>query len=249
MTKTHKLKKSVSLALAFTMLLSLFCIMSKTNVGAVTDKVSMYSSDVTFVKYGMVTRNIYIKTTDNASSQQVYVHYNYMSGEEWRDKQAEYFTTLSDGSKIFKASITSFKDEYAIKYISDGNEYWDNNNGNNYHNEVIGSAPITVRRDYSQSTSFDSQYTVNVVLQNFGYEKDVKVRYTEDNWATHQDVAMHYVSTNDDGTELWTVTLNVNDSSLENFEFCAYYYNSSNNQTYWANNFGQNYDSSYHVYQ
>ena len=78
MTKTHKLKKSVSLALAFTMLLSLFCIMSKTNVGAVTDKVSMYSSDVTFVKYGMVTRNIYIKTTDNASSQQVYVHYNYM---------------------------------------------------------------------------------------------------------------------------------------------------------------------------
>ena len=135
------------------------------------------------------------------------------------------------------------------KYISDGNEYWDNNNGNNYHNEVIGSAPITVRRDYSQSTSFDSQYTVNVVLQNFGYEKDVKVRYTEDNWATHQDVAMHYVSTNDDGTELWTVTLNVNDSSLENFEFCAYYYNSSNNQTYWANNFGQNYDSSYHVYQ
>ena len=86
-------------------------------------------------------------------------------------------------------------------------------------------------------------------MQNFGYEKDVKVRYTEDNWATQQDVAMHYVSTNDDGTELWTVTLNVNDSSLENFEFCAYYYNSSNNQTYWANNFGQNYDSSYRIYQ
>ena len=79
MTKTNVFKKSVSLALAFTMLLSLFCIMSKTNVGAVTDRVSMYSSDVTFVKYGMVTRNIYIKTTDNASSQQVYVHYNYMA--------------------------------------------------------------------------------------------------------------------------------------------------------------------------
>ena len=77
MTKTNVFKKSVSLALAFTMLLSLFCIMSKTNVGAVTDRVSMYSSDVTFVKYGKVTRNIYIQTTDNASSQQVYVHYNY----------------------------------------------------------------------------------------------------------------------------------------------------------------------------
>ena len=45
MTKTNVFKKSVSLALAFTMLLSLFCIMSKTNVGAVTDRVSMYSSD------------------------------------------------------------------------------------------------------------------------------------------------------------------------------------------------------------
>ena len=248
MTKTHIFKKSVSLALAFTMLLSLFCIMSKTNVGAVTDKVSMYSSDVTFVKYGMITRNIYIKTTDNASSQQVYVHYNYMSGEEWRDKQAEYFTTLSDGSKIFKASITSFKDEYAIKYISDGNEYWDNNNGNNYHSEDIGSAPITVRRIYTLSTGLGSEYTVNVVLKNYSYEKDVKVRYTEDNWATKHDVAMHYVSTNDDGTEVWSVTLNLSNSSLENLEFCAYYYNSSNNQTYWANNFGQNYDSSYCIY-
>ena len=209
MTKTHKLKKSVSLALAFTMLLSLFCIMSKTNVGAVTDKVSMYSSDVTFVKYGMV----------------------------------------SDGSKIFKASITSFKDEYAIKYISDGNEYWDNNNGNNYHSEDIGSAPITVRRIYTSSTGLGSEYTVNVVLKNYSYEKDVKVRYTEDNWATQHDVAMHYVSTNDDGTEVWATTLNLSNTSGRIFEYCAYYYNKSNNQTYWANNFGQNYDSSYRIYQ
>ena len=246
MTKTHKLKKSVSLALAFTMLLSLFCIMSKTNVGAVTDRVSMYSSDVTFVKYGKVTRNIYIQTTDNASSQQVYVHYNYMSGEEWRDAQAEYFTTLSDGSKIFKASISSFNDEYAIKYISDGNEYWDNNNGNNYHDEKIGSAPITIDR-YGYQTG--SQYVVNVVLKNYSYEKDVKVRYTEDNWATQHDVAMHYVSTNDDGTELWAATLNLSNTSGRIFEYCAYYYNKSNNQTYWANNFGQNYDSSYRIYQ
>ena len=228
MTKTHKLKKSVSLALAFTMLLSLFCIMSKTNVGAVTDRVSMYSSDVTFVKYGKVTRNIYIQTTDNASSQQVYVHYNYMSGEEWRDAQAEYFTTLSDGSKIFKASISSFNDEYAIKYISDGNEYWDNNNGNNYHDEKIGSAPITIDR-YGYQTG--SQYVVNVVLKNYSYEKDVKVRYTEDNWATQHDVAMHYVSTNDDGTELWAATLNLSNTSGRIFEYCAYYYNKSNNQT------------------
>ncbi|MDD6434513.1 MAG: carbohydrate-binding protein, partial [Ruminococcus bromii] len=224
MTKTHKLKKSVSLALAFTMLLSLFCIMSKTNVGAVTDRVSMYSSDVTFVKYGKVTRNIYIQTTDNASSQQVYVHYNYMSGEEWRDAQAEYFTTLSDGSKIFKASISSFNDEYAIKYISDGNEYWDNNNGNNYHDEKIGSAPITIDR-YGYQTG--SQYVVNVVLKNYSYEKDVKVRYTEDNWATQHDVAMHYVSTNDDGTELWAATLNLSNTSGRIFEYCAYYYNKS----------------------
>ncbi len=245
MTKTHKLKKSVSLALAFTMLLSLFYIMSKTNVGAVTDRVSMYSSDVTFVKYGKVTRNIYIQTTDNASSQQVYVHYNYMSGEEWRDAQAEYFTTLSDGSKIFKASISSFNDEYAIKYISDGNEYWDNNNGNNYHDEKIGSAPITIDR-YGYQTG--SQYVVNVVLKNYSYEKDVKVRYTEDNWATQHDVAMHYVSTNDDGTELWAATLNLSNTSGRIFEYCAYYYNKSNNQTYWANNFGQNYDSSYCIH-
>ena len=246
MTKTNIFKKSVSLALAFTMLLSLFCIMSKTNVGAVTDKISMYSSNVTFSRYGMSTHTIYIKTTDNASSQQVYVHYNYLNGEEWRDKEAKYFTTLSDGSKIWEVSITSYNMEYAIKYIADGNEYWDNNNGNNYHDEIIGSAPIEVQRVGHQSAS---NYTINVVLQNFAYEKDVKVRYTEDNWATQHDIAMHYVSTNDDGTEVWATTLNLSNTSGRIFEYCAYYYNKSNNQTYWANNFGQNYDSSYRIYQ
>ena len=128
-------------------------------------------------------------------------------------------------------------------------EYWDNNNGNNYHSEDIGSAPITVRRIYTSSTGLGSEYTVNVVLKNYSYEKDVKVRYTEDNWATQHDVAMHYVSTNDDGTEVWATTLNLSNTSGRIFEYCAYYYNKSNNQTYWANNFGQNYDSSYRIYQ
>lgn len=242
MRKTKTYKRSISMLLAITMLFSIFSVLSIFNVSAATDRVSMYSTGVYFSKYGFSIREIYVQTKDNASDQQVYIHYNYMDGEEWKDEQAEYVTTLSDGSKIWKASVLSYNLKYAIKYIADGQEIWDNNNGNDYTNEEIGVAPVTVRRDGYQ---YGDTYTVNVLLQNYAYQKNVVVRYTEDDWATYTDVPMSYVSSKGNNTELWTVDLSLNSSDAEGFEYCVYY--QVNGQTYWANNFGQNYDSSYHI--
>lgn len=84
-------------------------------------------------------------------------------------------------------------------------------------------------------------------MKNYAYEKNVQVRYTQDNWATYTDVPLSYNSTNSDGSELWTVNLNLDDRGTSNFQYCVYY--QVNGQTYWANNFGQNYDATYYMYK
>lgn len=240
MTKTFK--KSISIFLAITMLFSILSAFSVFNVSAATDRVSMYSTGITFAKYGYTIREIYVQTKDNASNQQVYIHYNYIDGEDWKDQQAEYVTTLSDGSKIWRATVVSFNLKYAIKYVADGQEIWDNNNGNDYTTEEIGVAPVTVTRDGYQ---YGDSYTINALVQNYAYQKNVVVRYTQNNWETYTDVPMSYVEPKGNNTELWTVDLSLKGSYDTGFEYCVYY--QVNGQTYWANNFGKNYNSSYHI--
>lgn len=236
-------KKAAALLTMIAMLTAVVASFGITANAATVD-VSLYSSEVYFCKYGITTRIVYVKTDGTSSDQSVTVHYNYLDGEEWRDSDAVYFTTLSDGSKIWKATFSSYNTEYAIKYTANGNEYWDNNNGQNYTNENIGTAPITVNRGRAFYGNFSN--TVSVSLQNYAYEKEVAVRYTTDSWNTYSDVPMSYESTNANGTEVWTADIDTLPNDLSGFEFCVYY--TVNGQTYWANNFNQNYDASYRVY-
>ena len=238
--KTKFRKKVLALLFTFTMLFSLNSAFGSFTVNAATDRVSMYLYDLSFSKYGIVGSEIYIQTKDNASNQQVYVYYNPGDGGEWQDEQAAYFTTLSDGSKIWKAHIQSYSIEYAIKYVADGQIFWDNNNGKNYTGEKLGSAPITVHRH----VSYMNTYVVTATLQNYSYNKNVQVRYTTDDWATYKDVPLSYKSTNSNGTEVWSTNIEV--SNTTGFEYCVYY--EVDGQTYWSNNFGENYDMSYRVY-
>lgn len=238
-------RRPLSAMLALTLLMSFLALFANVQVSAATDRVSMYSISTYFSKYGMSSREIYVQTKDNASNQHVYIHYNYLDGEEWHDEEATYVTTLSDGSKIWKANFTSFNGKYAIRYEADGQVFWDNNNGNDYEYEKIGSAPIAVKRIGSQYR--ERGYEVDVVLKNFAYQKNVQIRYTTDNWATYTDAPMSFVSMNDDGTENWTGLADINYRLFGDIEYCVYY--EVNGQTYWANNFGQNYDSGYRVHQ
>ena len=244
MCKITTSKKAVAFAIAFSMLLCILGSFSTMAASASTDNVSLYSTELYFSKYGISHRYIYVQTNDNASDQHIYIHYKYLEGQDWKDAEATYHTTLPDGSKIWKAYISSYNTEYAIKYVADGVTYWDNNNGNNYTYEKIGIAPITANRNYA---SLPESYPISATLQNYAFDKVVKVRYTEDNWITYTDVPLSYYSTNGDGTENWTTTLSLDKSKTDNFEYCIYY--EVNGQTYWANNFGENYDYYYRIHQ
>ena len=242
MTKTNKTTKIAAIVLTLAMLLSVFCIAGTASASAATDRVRLYSSNITFTKYGAATYDVYVQTRDNAQNQKVTVHYFYMPSLGWCDAPATYVTTLNDGSKIWKATFSSFACQYAIKYEADGRIIWDNNNGKDYTgSDVVGTAPVAVERlGYQYNTE---NYQINAVLQNYAYHKNVFVRYTTDGWKSYQDKALNYVQTNANGSETWSTKVNANGSD---FQYAICY--QVNGTEYWANNFGANYDFSYCIH-
>ena len=244
------MKRALTLVMALCMIVSAFAAFGCVNASADSHFVHLYYQDTYGSKYGCTGRYIYVQTDGNAYNQQVTVHYACANAKGWFDEDAEYVTTLSDGSKIWKANVrhydgSEYAAEYAIKYVADGATYWDNNNGNNYYGPEtsLGTAPIkVVRPDYYYSFGT----TIYVNLQNYAYNKNVFIRYTNDNWNSYTDVPMSYDSTRDDGTEYWKGTVQV--TSSDSFKYCVCY--QVNGQEYWANNFGKNYSSyfTFHPY-
>lgn len=239
-----KIKKLSAVIMTFAMLFGLLPMLG-CGITAKADynPVKMYSVDITLSRVGVTTRNIYIQVdAGSAANKAVYVHYESYKLGEWQDAQASFVTKLDDNTEIWKATISGLEaGQFAIKYVGDGQVYWDNNNGNNYtYNDILGTANVSAQR----LKSAQNGYYLSVAVKNLAYNKVVRVRYTFDNWATYQDADLTYSSpiTGTD-SELWSTTLSTSGSS-GGFQFCVYY--QVNGQTYWDNNFGSNYDSSYY---
>ena len=250
MTNTRKSIRIASIVLTLATLLSIFTIIGTVSAGAAPkNRVSLYCANPTFSKYGMTSYEVYIQTKDDCKDQKVYVHYNYLDSEKWRDEEAKLYKVMNDGSKIWKANFTSYNTRYCIKYVANGVTYWDNNNGKDYtYGTSIGSETpvIAQKRNYQYYDSYNG-YQVEALLQNYGYHKNVFVRYTTNGWKTYHDQAMSYSKSNTNGTEVWTAGLKIGAAAAasESFQYAICY--QVNGKEYWANNFGENYDRSYYV--
>ena len=244
-----KTLRITSIILTIAMLMSLFCIAGTVSAGAASksNKVQLYSASVYFSKYGGKTYEVFVQTKGNADDEEVYIHYNYLDYMGWQDAKADLYTTLSDGTKIWRSCFSSFNTKYCIKYIADGKTYWDNNNGKDYNGtERIGAATIAADRLGYQYGGWGG-YRIDAVLKNLAYHKNVFVRYTTNNWRTHHDVAMHYSETRADGTETWTTNLDVNFDSTDRSAFHYAICYRVNGKEYWANHFGNDYDGYFHI--
>ena len=243
-------KRIASIVLTLAMLLSLVCVLGTVSAGAAsTGRVSLYCASPTFSKYGMTSYEVFIYTRDDCKSQKVYVHYNYMNGQAWHDQEAELYTTLNDGAKIWRATFTSYNTEYCIKYVANGVTYWDNNNGRNYsYGTSIGSAAPVISQRFGYQYSDWSGFQISALLQNYAYHKNVFVRYTTDGWKSYRDQALTYSESHSGNTETWTTYLHLSNAEChsEEFEYAICY--QVNGREYWANNFGENYDRSYYIY-
>ncbi|MDE6233655.1 MAG: hypothetical protein K2M60_09975 [Lachnospiraceae bacterium] len=242
MSKTFK--KFAAMVMAFAMLLGI----PGAGITAKADNspVNMYYIDIISERYGSTTYTVYIQIDANSAYRKdVFVHYNAGNGI-WENQQAGFVTkTDYDTKEIWAATVTTSDPnaEYTIKYVGDGKVYWDNNNGKNYNKtDILGVANIAVIRPYRQDPA---NYKITAAVKNIGFAKEVKVKYTTDNWANSKWADLSYEGPSDGKNyEYWSVTLNLNESDMSGFQFCVSY--TVNGQTYWDSNFGRNFNSTFY---
>ncbi|GMQ58473.1 carbohydrate-binding protein [Vallitalea sediminicola] len=203
----------------------------------------------------------YINVKNLSADKNITVHYTY-DGSNWLDQSASYLKTLEDGSEVwtFKTPEQTYPTypinhqveyncKFAVKYEVDGNTYWDNNNGDNYllqHTTMIYNAPCTLSKSAvmlndSRYNDYNKSIIGSIYVKNLAYDKNVKVRYTLDNWQTYNEVDANYTRTYDNNTELWSFDIyGLDDYQWNNYHFAISY--TVNGVTYWDNNFGDNYN-------
>lgn len=150
--------------------------------------------------------------------------------------------------------------EFALKYQVNGQTYWDNNGNANY--KLARGAGTLLGRGVNVSVTGSAQevglnagfssWKSHITVRNIAPVKNVKVVYTTDNWATTKVVNATYrpiwanpegfdptPNPNSMGFEEWDFSLPVTEGTT--VEYAISY--TVNGQTYWDNNFGNNYRS------
>jgi hypothetical protein len=156
-------------------------------------------------------------------------------------------------------------DQFAVEYQAQGNLYWDNNGGYDYRFEpnpassvlegamesaVIGPTVIagvpSVLAETGQLEGVDTNGNlhVGVLVKNIGFEKQVGIVYTTNNWQTHQYASGKYLQSlppastpHQVNSESWQIVAPVGVGATG--QYAALY--TVEGTTYWDNNFGLNY--------
>ncbi|MCX7922198.1 MAG: CBM21 domain-containing protein [Clostridia bacterium] len=243
MNNKKTFSKLLSLTMAFCMLfVAASGVFVKTAQAATKPVELYYAKSPQYNPVGSFFAEGYVAIQNLGAIKKVTVRYTY-NGSDWYDVAASYFRTTSDGleSWYFKTPSTdgSSTCTFAIKYDVNGTTYWDNNGGNNYKlawyapTFVLQKSVVIKDRVIKNDTSFSG----TIVLKNLAYNKQVKVRYTTNNWATYKDVSATFGTDLGNGLESWNFTDVIPSGST--VKFSIYYI--VNGVTYWDNNFGANY--------
>lgn len=245
MKKIFNRKNSLLLFILSVLLFTGSMFIQAPTANAATDTVSMYYDDINCVYHGGNVHNIYIKVANLAYEKNVSVHYTFTDRNgTWYDEDAEYVTSLDSDYDIFKATISGFGTvQYSINYTVNGETYVDDNDGDFYSYQILGSASVCALRSHGITLS---SYPINAAIRDYGTDKDVKVVYTTDNWATVKEASLSYsYNTEEDGVVVYRTYLNLEDATSTNdLEYAIAY--TTNGVTYWDSNFGSNYDSSHY---
>lgn len=208
-----------------------------------------------------------------AYAKQVAVHVKKTDGT-WYDYPMSFGYSSGNNREVWTAPFSVSYDgtntlpdtgpviEFALKYTVNGVTYWDNNNGANYKvtrgagtylapgvNVAIGNYSPSVTVSYGESFWYG-----NITVRNIAPTKVVKVVYTTDNWATTKTVNATYTAgtwgygysytpqPNVMGFEEWDFRIpDVGPGSTIKYAI-AY---TVNGVTYWDNNNGINYTTTF----
>ena len=203
--------------------------------------------------YSLFTNfSIFVQNLAYAKQVQILAHER--DGGAWTFFPASYSLSVPGNGEIWIAHLGDTPvDQFVVQYQVLGATYWDNNSGYNYALQVdaaegtdgVGTALLTTS---VQSVGFDldaaGNLTVDILVQNLAYAKQVAIVYSTDNWATFHNVfgawqqsyppfgQAHQVN-----AELWTLSAFVGAGNHGQF---AVFYDVNGNR-FWDNNFGSNY--------
>lgn len=196
-----------------------------------------------------------IEIANLAFAKQVTVFYENAAGA-WVTAEATFGNALTDNKEVWSFKVDGQTGKaFAIRYIVNGQTYWDNNNGANYkltaatlpwwgtYNTILfGKSNLLVENafGYVNSITNTGHFEGTVTLKNLGFQKTVNIIYSTDNWKTTKTLNATYRNLSSDGSlEYWTFVLDFPATPGTTIQYAVCY--NVNNTTYWDNNFGKNY--------
>jgi hypothetical protein len=178
----------------------------------------------------------------------------------WSQAPLSFAKTFDDHEIFERNDSTIVITQFALRYSSGADTFWDNNNGSDYHvdtvrpNTVGGNVVLnraTAKRGSQAGGGFTfttSWVEGEIWVKNLSFNKRVGIRLSPNNWAGFADTLATFtglVPTNQglSQVEIWrfkTGELNL-DNSTPHFVFAVFYENLSTGEWFWDNNLGQDF--------
>lgn len=190
-------------------------------------------------------------------------------GGETQTATGDFFTTYDDGREEWhiRLDMRSY-DPGVIRldaWYQDGlgNTYMDDNNGEGHVDSYRGTHSVIYHyQDYSNPVRVDENGVfgrINLNVADLDYDKDIRMVWTTDNWATANVARMgnngeanvvYWIEDTWSGTERWAIDLDI-DGPIEQFTYAFVYRHGGANcpenegaegcYEFWDNNRGNNY--------
>lgn len=204
-------------------------------------------------------RRFTVKVKNIAYEKEVIVHHLTVNGN-WIDIPLSYQQSITDDYEIWEGEVEPsnqlYGEEFAIKYSTNGNTYWDNNEGNNYSMPVsIGAylaSDIQISLDPYYTRFANNYLAINLDVRHvYGANiTNVEVVYSTDGWQTEQRNQLNYYRYFRVGYSEYIISPNQYDidkygtsirftTNVDKVEFAVVY--TVNGQEYWDNNYENNY--------
>jgi maltose 6'-phosphate phosphatase len=189
--------------------------------------------------------------------------------DEWHALPADYHGQLDRDREYWRARLTIDASadkslpgniQFALRYRTEGGEYWDNRQGLNYAGEADSGINVTAGQpvqniDFENALKVGQKYVpVTVSVDKSIPAETVTLHWTTDNWRhTHQTPCQfkrnywdektrsNARNPNQYGSSIWGGLLKIDDAYRLQYTICC----EGGGQTAWDNNQGKNYSLSH----
>jgi hypothetical protein len=208
---------------------------------------------------GVNNTQIAAKVQNLAFAKDVALHYTQPDGT-WVERALNWQKNFGAYDVFGRSDNTFVTTQFVLRYTANGETFWDNNDGGNYHideirpNMVGGNVTLNkaiARRGSQAGGGFvftTSWVEGEIFVKNLSFKKRVGIRLSTNGWTSFQDTNASFngsvaVAEGLSQVEIWnfkTPELNL-DESRPDFKFAVFYNNLDTGEWFWDNNFGQDY--------